>query len=73
MSLVMNTRNHWQLPDGGELQSGDRIELLLNDAWIPGRIEFKPRREYVLVLDDGQERDISEELVLRCRERNFFF
>jgi hypothetical protein len=72
MSLVMNTRNHWQLPDGGELHSGDLIEVYINDSWISGRIEYKPRREYVLVLDNGQVWDICEGLNLRWREPKVF-
>jgi hypothetical protein len=72
MSLVKNATNHWQLPDGGELYSGDLIELYVNNAWIPGRIEFRPRRQYILILDNGQEFDMSEDLTLRWREKKFF-
>jgi hypothetical protein len=69
MSLKMNETNHWQLPDGGELHSGEQIELLIDGKWVPGVIEYRPRRSYVLILEDGQERAISEHLEVRSRER----
>ncbi len=71
MSLTLNETDHWQLPDGGELHSGECIELLWDGVWIPGRIEYRPRRHYVLILDDGQERAINENLVVRSRERRW--
>ncbi len=69
MSLTLNATDHWQLPDGGELHSGERIELLLDGVWVPGVIEYRPRRHYILILEDGQEQPISEHLVVRSRER----
>ncbi len=71
MTLVMNSTSHWQLPDGGELYSGDLIELFMDGSWIPGRIEIRSRKGYVLVLDNGQEKEISEDLILRWQERKF--
>ncbi len=71
MSLIMNTTYHWQLPDGMELYSGDLIELCVNGSWIPGRIEYRPRKHYMLILDDGQEWPITEELNVRWLERKW--
>ncbi|HEX9013257.1 MAG TPA: DUF5348 domain-containing protein [Anaerolineaceae bacterium] len=69
MSLILNETAHWQMPDGGELHSGERIEVLLEGSWVAGRIEYRPRREYVLVLEGGEERAVEESLVLRPVER----
>ncbi len=72
MGLVMSASNHWQLADGGDLYSGDLIELYLDGAWIPGRVEFRPRKEYILVLDNGQVWEITEDLVLRRQEYIYY-
>jgi hypothetical protein len=71
MSVMLNETEHWQLPDGGELYSGELVELLLDGSWVPGRVEYRPRRRYVLILDDGRERAITQDLVLRSRDRKY--
>ncbi|HEY3344190.1 MAG TPA: DUF5348 domain-containing protein [Anaerolineaceae bacterium] len=71
MSMILNETEHWQLPDGGELHSGEFVEVLAENGWIPGRIEYRPRRHYVLVLDDGQEWAITADLVVRSRDRKW--
>ncbi len=71
MGLILNETYHWQLPDGGELHSGEPAELLLNGVWVPCRIEYRPRRAYVLILENGQEYPIHEGLVIRPVERRW--
>jgi hypothetical protein len=71
MGMILNETEHWQLPDGGELHSGEFVEVLAETGWIPGRIDYRPRRRYVLVLDDGQEWTITPDLVLRSRDRKW--
>ncbi len=71
MSLTLNATHHWQLPDGGELYSGECIEMYLNGRWFPGRIEYRPGRQYLLILDDGREWPISEDLTVRLHEPNW--
>ena len=65
MSLILNSTYHWQLPGGAELHSGDRVELFLDGQWTAGRIEYKPRKHYMLILDDDQELPVTEELQVR--------
>ena len=65
MSLILNTTYHWQLPNGAELHSGDRVELYFKEQWVAGRVEYQPRKHYMLVLDDGQELPMSEDLMVR--------
>ena len=71
MSLTVNSTRHWQLPDGFELLSGDRVEFYENGEWFPGRIEYRPRIEYVLVLDRGELVELSTDLVLRVRSSSW--
>ena len=67
MSLTVNSTRHWQLPDGFELHSGDRVELYEKGQWLPGRIEYRPKKEYVLILDRGDLIEITADLVIRVR------
>ena len=69
MGLTLNSTHHWQLPDGGQLYSGESIEVLLNGSWVGGRIEYRPLRSYVLILENGQEMTISEDLEVRTTDR----
>ncbi len=69
MNLILNNTYHWQLPSGAELYSGEAIELYRDGSWVPGRIEYRPRRHYILILETGEEVSITEDLQLRALER----
>jgi hypothetical protein len=71
MSLILNNTDHWQLSDDGELYSGEPIELHRDEQWIPGRIEYRPRKGYVLILESGEEVPIHPDLEIRAVERRW--
>lgn len=71
MNLMQNDTFHWQLPDGFELHSGDRVEIFRTGDWIPGRVEYRPRREYLIELDDGEEVALDEDLTIRVVGRKW--
>jgi hypothetical protein len=68
MSLFINQRDHWQISGGGELHSGDLVEVYAGDVWLPCRVDFRPKLGYVLRTEDGRELEIHPELRLRFRE-----
>jgi hypothetical protein len=59
MSIVLNDSGHWQLPDGSELWAGDRVDILMNDRWIPGEVYYHPKCEFQIRLENGQSFEIS--------------
>jgi hypothetical protein len=71
MSLSLNSRKHWQLPDGFELRSGDPVELLLDGKWLPGEIYYHPQKLYQVRLENGQVVDINAGLELRVAKREW--
>jgi hypothetical protein len=71
MSLVLNDTDHWQHSEDGELYSGEPIELYRNERWIPGRIEYRPRKGYILILEGGEEVLIHPGLEIRAIDRRW--
>jgi hypothetical protein len=59
MSMVLNDSGHWQLPDGSELWAGDRVEILMNNCWIPGEVYYHPKCEFQIRLENGLSFEIS--------------
>jgi hypothetical protein len=67
MNLILNKTDHWVLPGGAELHIGDLVEVQLEGKWVKGQVYYKPRKSYMLQLEDGREMVICSELVIRVR------
>lgn len=65
MSLNLNRSEHWEIPGGAELHIGDQVEIYLEGKWLAGRIGFRPAIKYVVILNDGREIRMSDQLEIR--------
>jgi hypothetical protein len=67
MNLILNKTDHWVLPGGAELHIGDLVEVQLDGKWVEGQVSYKPKKSYVLRLEDGQEMEMCPDLVIQVR------
>jgi hypothetical protein len=71
MTLIQNQTNHWQLPNGFELHSGDQVDVLIDEIWFPAMINLRPSNHFQIWMDNGQIMEITEHLTLRIRNRDY--
>lgn len=54
--LKHNLQGRYEIQNGTYFTSGESIELLVNDAWIMGRIEYSHKHEdYYFIANDGKQ------------------
>lgn len=65
MNLILNNAQHWQVPGGAEIHTGDFVEVYQDSVWAEGQVIYRPRRGYAVRLKDGREVKLDPEVELR--------